>query len=209
MKKVFVILVGLLVAGLVSAAPLCTTTNTIQGATGIFSLSNAAPGVCFAQQDKLYGDFNWSGVDPTQVALIFSYQPLGNNDNHTVTFSGTFNSAFTIGYEVDVNTVLAPHTVISSVAVDILSATGGTVMDTLTGNNFSAITATGGSRATTGLPPLSTSAIVLNTYNPNGGGSTGIANTFVESIVPEPMSLLLSGGGLLAIGLIGRKLRKS
>jgi hypothetical protein len=46
-----------------------------------------------------------------------------------------------------------------------------------------------------------TAVHVVDGYVPGGGAAVSISNTFAESAVPEPTTLLVIGSGLLVLGL--------
>src|SRR5262249_27179071 len=85
------------------ATPTCTSTIVLSGGNGVQLDSALTPGVCVQSQDKLYGNFNFSGL-PAGGSVTFAFVTLNGMDQHEITFSNPFmpGNTYTNSYEVAV-----------------------------------------------------------------------------------------------------------
>ena len=169
-------------------------------ATTVFAPPTPSTFSCF-QQDKIYSGFILNSGSVAGVSMEIFFQPVGLVDNHTVQFSGNLTQAFDLEYDVTVDISISPDLRLSLVGVDInAAASGGNPTITKSSPNFATIIASKstGSQATT-IPNL-ISVHVHDVYNPNGGAATSSSNSFVETPIPEPGTMMLLGGALLLVG---------
>jgi hypothetical protein len=208
MKKV------LLLAALLTPT-LALATGITEGASCDFpSLFNTwtASGFSCTVGDKMFSNFTYTGAIPTNTSLnISTANVVGVGDVFTVAFSGSFTNAFSVSYNISI----LPDFVnagwrITRISGDLsvpVSVTGPTLQKQIydsTGttliNTVNAAVGSPGSVNVSG-----TSFRIVDNFAANGGQATNIGNSFVQSQVPEPMTFVLSGCGLLALGLLKRK----
>jgi hypothetical protein len=235
MKTVLVLMVGLLaLAGAGNAASLCTSAflDTMTG--GAFNCYE--PGVG-GFPDVVFSNFTYTGPGLTSSILAapipgllrgldqasFTFLNLNFLPNttwassaaFTITFNATICGAFgTAGECTDtglggLNTYTFEG---ATMQQNLFNAGNAPTVNSFAGLNLN-ITSGTEMDADFGANP---SGVTTGTYKIQHYAKTGNAtiNTFgayvyVQDTVPEPVTMLLAGGGLLALGLVARKRRKA
>ena len=174
-----------------------------------------AAGFTCEQEDKIYSNFS-PGAAPTDTTLKLLLQTLpGGVQAHTVIFSGSFTSDFTVSYTISVDTSITLDR-ISSVTGDIdnpgnLGAPSNLKTVFGAGGFTGSLTSVVGSPGIPIVVPFLSSLDVTDAYTANGGGSANISNSFFQSDppppTPEPATIALLGTGLLGLCLIQRHRR--
>lgn len=178
---------------------------------GIFAVSALTSGTCIESGDKLYGDFNVGNL-PTTTLLTFAVRPTTNS----ITFVAPFalNTTYNFGYEV---AVINSSNFISQVSAGITQSVGtSSLLMTLTpaGTGMINFTQTGPSPSGTSLSTFTfaqhVTDLMVNVSFAKGPDSdtTTLLNTFQQTVVPEPSSILLFGSGLLGLAGFGRRFLK-
>ena len=199
-----------------SVVSVCNGAGTNSGSIVLSTLTNADGYQC---GDKIFKNFTSSGGTGS---IVFSELAT---DQYSVTFSptgGAITTAFSLGYEVDVDTVMAPSSFINQIQVQMLTSvatgspaipnasTGTVTLNPGTGFVLNAITSPG---QTNSSNVATTHDIVTIAYNPTGtagqpaGKLLSIGETITQANVPEPMTFSLMGVGLLGLGLLRKRLR--
>src|ERR1700751_5603653 len=98
-------LLALGVGGQATAAPTCTTTITFP--TGVGSVPEAflaTPGDCVLAGDKLFGNFNLTGLAGVGTTVDFNLVTVGGQDHHSIAFNGNYQAGatYSLGFEVEV-----------------------------------------------------------------------------------------------------------
>jgi hypothetical protein len=158
------------------------------------------------QADKIYSNFATGAGLPNTTVLELQTQTLGPLDIHVVTFNANFINPFVLSYDVAIDLTLSPNNRIVRVSGDLSnpSAIGNpvTTKTVLTegGVNLGTVISSVG---TPGVPLVisETAVHAIDAYVAGGGAAVSISNTFAESAVPEPTTLLVIGSGLLVFGL--------
>ena len=214
----------LLGAGALQAIPILgppvTQCSAIPGVGGSpndltfsFAIWSAANFAC-EQQDKIYSNFS-VGAIPTDTTLRIQLQPLGAVDFHTVTVDGNFMSNFTFSYDIAVDLTLNALNRITAVTGDLSNPSNtGAPSNTKTvftegGTMLGSLTSTATNPGTT-INLTQTALHVVDAYVANGGAAVAISNTFREDLmagVPEPVSYLLVGAGLMLVAGLRRTRR--
>jgi hypothetical protein len=190
--------------------------------TGPLMLSTviSEPGFSCEQQDKIYSDFSIvSGTPSPDLSLRIQFQPQGDGTElHSVTFTGALDSSygdFAIAYVVSVDPIIAPTTTIVGAGASISAS--GNVGNPMVMENSTAFappimaSLQGSGHDFRAINPGVTTIGVVDSFMVNGGAAQSFSNSFIESApqapVPEAMTLLLMGTGLVTIG--GLKFRKN
>ncbi len=218
-------LAGALATGAAMAAPTCTTINDlgVSGA-GQISVSDITAGYCVQAHDKVYGNFDLSGL-PSNTVLTFNLNSIGANDYYQIAFGGSYGNNGGLGknydwsYEVAV-TGAPPGTSIVELAADFNQTAGGPsiLSETLTPagtlpiyeTKTGAIVAAGSTTQTVFSPGITDLMIGMHLFNK--GTTASVTNTVVQYVpsrqnVPEPLTLSLFGAGLAGLGFARRKRR--
>jgi len=224
MKKLLSLALPLLVfSGIASAVPQCST-GTFGGVAGDWSLAQLAGAGCEIG-DKIFSNFTGATGDPTDSFSFFTsgannYNILLTTGNELV-FVGTFNFGYRV--TIDQTQVVAGKTAtLATLTGNIGDSTVGSASTLVKTNSVNGCTLTVtdsgagnvSSSAPCGFVNPTTTVTMSETYtytgNAGGSGVTSLQNTFTQVLTatqssPEPVSMLLFGSGMLALGFIGRK----
>jgi len=170
--------------------------------------------------DKIFSSLTSSA--PGSITI----SELGNANLYDLKFNptaGSVSTAFTLGFTIAVNTAISPTDIITSFQDQMLTANVNPGQPSIPNTSTASVTHTGGpssalaattAQAQTGFVTFSPgvgSTTTLFSYAPGANG-TLISAEFVitettptTTTTPEPMTFSLVGGGLLALGVIGRR----
>jgi hypothetical protein len=166
--------------------------------------------------DKLFNNFTFSQPDGGTIntaQVSVSFDNVGQEYYLIFGGAGTaITTGFTIGWTVSVQDPIMRISVVKDQAFFSANATGHTVDFTLQadGGPIQAGTATTSNGNVNFLGQWA--SVIVNTakFNPSGPGSLrSIEQTIAQTPIPEPMTFVLSGAGLLALGLIRRRQNKA
>lgn len=211
MKKVLVLLVGLLASASLNAAVLPC------GDVAPLTYSNAQmqnDGCFFG--DKIFSNFTYSGGgDTANFDIAITENQLAAQ--HTVQLnpiSVDWSTDFVITYMISMYApnMPSPDWSITGVQIDsIVSGSGSTIVKSFgAAPGVTVSSVNGGPSAMTAVLFQQSLVTITATFDVGGDAevSTVQDNYQQGSAVPEPMTMALFGSGLLAIGLV-RRLRKS
>lgn len=221
MRKLMVLVISaLVISAAASAAPLCVNTMTLATLIGTDGCQ---------VQDKLFNNWSYSGGGNVAAAnvginVIFG-TPVSGIDIHGFTFAptpsgpglgGVWVADFTIGYTISV---------LPESSFYIVGATDQFMLGPLSNVSIArSLKGPGGTIATLNLNQANPTQSVMFTgvkslqslttvTVPPGSGLNFVASLeedYIQSnAIPEPMTFGLIGTGLLALGLIRRRARKS
>lgn len=215
MKKLWILLPAAAMLSMVaSAAPACLATQTYAQV--------AATGFSCEIGDKIFDNFNLGGLGSTAV-VQFGQTGL---TAFTITFAdssvGGLANSFTVSYRITIDPTQAPaNTGTGQWAITRVAAG----MQDSNGNGFANLTknVTGGATGSaiandvngtitptvlTGIK--ATTLNVSDVYTYQSGIITAITNTYTQADigVPEPLTMSLMGVGLLAVGLLRRRVAR-
>jgi hypothetical protein len=216
MRKLAVLLVlAVAFSAVASAAPIyCgTVANTMTAL-----IATNATGGCFVQ-DKLFTNFSYStvegGTGSNFVGFNVIYTPLPTIDIHGFSFApvdGVWTKGFTLGYTISV---------IPGNAMAIVGAADQMMLGPDSSNTSTAVsTKSNGPIFNMSFPAQTVSAMFAGVSSidsmtvvtiPGGINDfvVSIEEDYTQRAIPEPMTFVLIGTGLVALGLIRRKARKS
>ena len=220
MKNFLIISLGLVAASGIASAAIATC-----GSTNYTVSQINAPGFTCEDGDKIFSAFSITSSDQN---LVVQFSPLSGPNfngflNLTVSdsVSNVLSNGFTLDYTISVDPTLVTGgfnyiSFVSTTGTDTSSATA--TNSVTTGGGCGTISSVDAGLGTGFLAahcnptgqPLALN--VVDTFATPGGTPTitSVQDTFQQSFqntsgVPEPGSMMLLGGGLFAVGLIGRK----
>ncbi len=160
--------------------------------------------------DKLYSNWTYTSnlnqvpANEVEVRLFFNVNGVGQ-DVHYVTltplFGGVWFQPFSFGYNIQVYN--DPQRYIDRVAFDVNAPGGGTTaskvltiggvpLSPIPGNSSKLVNATSIDVAVSVTPSLQ-------------DGVLSVSDNYRQSVIPEPATYALFGGGLLALGFLSRR----
>ena len=168
-------------------------------------------------QDKIFSNFAYSGDIPATDVNVNLVLQTGNTDIHGWSFvpENAWQVGFTLSYDITVGPGFPLVAIIQS--KDQMNSgaipNGVSVTDFQTGVTPSPLTLSGATGIETIFSDLySLQSVHTETTATVGAGSNLLSyeQLFIESTgVPEPMSFVLIGSGLLGLGLLRRRASKS
>lgn len=168
-------------------------------------------------QDKIYTNFYYSGTQytPDQLPLQAYFLVINGLDVHFLDLfspstSQRFTSPFQFGYIITVNTALPGNGLrrISQVGFDILGSSSGAAATKSIWVDGSAVPVVlnDGSDVLTSAESI---RVLVDVTATGFSGVRGVEDVYTQTLIPEPATYALFGGGLLALGLLSRRrLRK-
>jgi PEP-CTERM motif len=180
--------------------------------TGLTAPPTQTSSLSCLQQDKIFSNFTLqSGTLPADLGLTLDLATLGGGvDVHTVNLtSANFGSNFTLTYNLAVSGSTEAVVRVTGGILNSPSLSPASLTKTVSNGAFSGSTTTSNSTSADIIVPNLTALDVMDAFTAGGGGVTNIANSFVQSSVPEPGTTALLGAGLLALGMISRRRSKA
>jgi hypothetical protein len=206
-----------------SAAPAdCLGITTL---AQLLALPATGPNAGCQHQDKIFSNFTYSLSDAADVNATHVFSTTPTFDIHGWNFShqnGTWLTGFTLAYTVTIDTTVSPNQRIFIVKDQQNSGevpNGTAVSDVETGA-FTTVnvntngSGSGGAETSQMSLPNVLSLRTTSTFTPGGGQLLSWEQQWFEHAVtvptiPEPATLLLSGGALILVGLLRRRRRSA
>jgi hypothetical protein len=98
----------------------CNTTQDFANGIGTVAFSSLTGGICVIAQDKLFGNFNVTGL-PSGGNLLFNLTNVGTFDHHQLSFNAPYQpgNIYSFSYDVQVDaTTAVPGTIITELDSD-------------------------------------------------------------------------------------------
>ena len=218
-KLMFFVVLVLAFSAAASAAPILCTDASLTNLQTLMNTNTA--GGCYVQ-DKLFT--NWSyvplagGTAATNVGfnVIFS-GAIPGIDVHGFTFTpkddvglpSIWTTGFTLSYTIS---VIQPSIMVMAGVTDQMmlgSTANGTTVAWTHSNGVNFNLSQGSTTGSTMFPGVTSIDSLATVTIPGGSYLVSLEEDYTQIATPEPMTFVLIGSGLVGLGLIRRRTRKS